>query len=320
MERRDFLKATTSMLATAAIGRHVPAQKTETIDTAWYTQNRKFVQLPMARVAYVERGTVPVSALFMHGFPLNSYQWRGALQRLSKYRHCIAPDVMGLGFTEVPATQPITPATQVMMLAALLDRLNIHAVDLVANDSGGLLSQLFIATYPHRVRTVLLTNCDVDENSPPAEFVPLINLARKGLFVKNVLVPEIADKNLARSQGGLGGVYSYPDRLTDETLDMYLKPLASSDLRMRQADEYAVALGTNVLVPIRKKLHDWKGPARMVWGLKDTLFPVQGSDWLDKTLPGSRGTRRVDDAKLFFPEEMPDLIAEEAVKLWDVKV
>jgi pimeloyl-ACP methyl ester carboxylesterase len=206
------------------------------------------------------------------------------------------------------------------MLAELLDRLNVHSVDLVANDSGGLVSQLFVATYPHRVRTLLLTNCDVDENSPPAEFVPLINLAKKGLFVKNVLVAEIADKNLARSQDGLGGVYSYPDRLADETLDMYLKPLASSDQRMRQADEYAVALGENVLVPIRKKLHQWRGPARMVWGLKDTLFPVQGAEWLDRTLPGSRGIRRVDDAKLFFPEEMPDLIAEEAVKLWDEKV
>ncbi len=320
MKRREFLKAAGSVAATAAIGKHVFAQQAETVDAAWYSQNRKFVQLPLARVAYVERGNGPLTALFMHGFPLNSYQWRGALERLSKYRHCIAPDVMGLGFTEVPAKQAITPATQVKMLGALLDRLNIHVVDLVGNDSGGLLSQLFVATYPHRVRTLFLTNCDVNKNSPPAEFVPLINLAKKGLFVKTVLVPEVADKNLARSAGGLGGVYSYPDKLADETLDIYLKPLASSDLRKRQADEYAVALGENVLVPIREKLHRWKGPARMVWGLKDTLFPVDGAEWLDKTLPGSRGIRHVDDARLFFPEEMPDLIAEEAVRLWDVKI
>jgi len=320
MKRREFVRAATSVIATAAIGKHVFAQQTERIGAAWYTQNRKFVQLPIARVAYVERGNGPFTALFVHGFPLNSYQWRGALERLSNYRHCIAPDVMGLGFTEVPATQPITPATQVKMLVSLLDRLNIHTVDLVGNDSGGLVSQLFVATYPRRVRTLLLTNCDVDKNSPPAEFVPLINLAKKGSFVNTVLVPEIADKNLARSPSGLGGVYSYPDKLEDETLDMYLKPLASSDLRKRQADEYAVALGENVLVPISEKLHHWKGPARMVWGLKDTLFPVQGAEWLNKTLPGSHGIRRVDDAKLFFPEEMPDLIAEEAVKLWDVRV
>jgi pimeloyl-ACP methyl ester carboxylesterase len=292
------------------------AQRTESVDAAWYTENRKFVQLSMARVAYVERGDGPLTALFLHGFPLNSYQWRGALDRLGKYRRCIAPDVMGLGFTEAPATQAITPATQVKMLASLLDRLNIHAVDLVGNDSGGLVSQLFLAAYPHRIRTLLLTNCDVDKNSPPAEFVPLINLAKKGQFVQTVLVPEIADKNLARSPGGLGGVYSYPDKLEDETLDIYLKPLASSDLRKRQADEYAVALGENVLVPIRERLHRWKGPARMVWGMKDTLFPVQGAEWLDRTLPGSRGIRRVDNAKLFFPEEMPDLIAEEAATLW----
>jgi haloalkane dehalogenase len=37
-------------------------------------------------------------------------------------------------------------------------------------------------------------------------------------------------------------------------------------------------------------------------------------------LPGSQGIRKVEDAKLFFPEEMPDLIAEEAVKLWDARV
>ena len=320
IKRREFLKAATSVMATAAIGKHVFAQQTKTVDATWYAQNRKFVELSMARVAYVERGNGPFTALFLHGFPLNGYQWRGALERLGNHRHCIAPDVMGLGFTEVPATQTITPATQVRLLAALLDRLTIQTVDLVGNDSGGLVSQLFLAVYPHRVRTLLLTNCDVDKNSPPAEFVPLINLAKKGLFVKTVLVPEIADKDLARSPGGLGGVYSYPDKLEDETLDIYLKPLASSDLRMRQADEYAVALGANVLVPIREKLHHWKGPARMVWGLKDTLFPVQGAEWLDRTFPGSRGIRRVDGAKLFFPEEMPDLIAEEAVKLWDVSL
>ena len=33
---------------------------------------------------------------------------------------------------------------------------------------------------------------------------------------------------------------------------------------------------------------------------------------------GSRGVRRLEDANLFFPEEMPDLIAEEAEMLWNL--
>jgi haloalkane dehalogenase len=45
---------------------------------------------------------------------------------------------------------------------------------------------------------------------------------------------------------------------------------------------------------------------------------VKWADWLDKTLPHSRGVRRFDGAKLFFREEMLDIIAQEAIKLWSV--
>ena len=59
--------------------------------------------------AYVERGHGKV-ALFLHGFPLNGFQWRGVLARFSKYRRCIAPDLMGLGYTETNDEVDITPS------------------------------------------------------------------------------------------------------------------------------------------------------------------------------------------------------------------
>jgi pimeloyl-ACP methyl ester carboxylesterase len=272
----------------------------------------------MSKVAYAEHGRGPV-ALFVHGYPLNGFQWRGALERLHKHRRCIAPDVMGMGFTETPEGQPISPVTQAEMLAALLDSLHVDAVDLVANDSGGLVSQHFLAKYPQRVRTLLLTNCDVDENNPPAGFVPFAKLAQEGTFVDKVIVPQLDNKALARSARGLGGVaYTYPEKLADETIEMYFRPLVESPLKRSQVNEYAVSMGVNSLVAIRENLRQWKGPARMVWALKDTLFGVQWADWLDRTLPGSRGVRQVEGANLFFPEEMPDLISEEAMKLWGV--
>jgi hypothetical protein len=48
------------------------------------------------------------------------------------------------------------------------------------------------------------------------------------------------------------------------------------------------------------------------------LFGVEWAEWLNRTLPGSRGIRRVEGANLFFPEEMPDLIAEETKGLWGI--
>lgn len=87
-----------------------------------------------------------------------------------------------MGFTQTPEGQAISPTTQVEMLGALLDSLHADAVDFVANNSGGLVAQLFVAKYPQRVRTLLLTNCDVDENSPPPPFLPFIEVAKKRRF------------------------------------------------------------------------------------------------------------------------------------------
>jgi haloalkane dehalogenase len=75
---------------------------------------------------------------------------------------------MSLGYTETAESQEITPETQAEMLAEFLDVLEIKVVDVVSNDSGGEVAQIFVARYPTRVRTLLLSNCDVDTNSPSA--------------------------------------------------------------------------------------------------------------------------------------------------------
>jgi hypothetical protein len=41
--------------------------------------------------------------------------------------------------------------------------------------------------------------------------------------------------------------------------------------------------------------------------------------WLDRTFPGSRGIRWVSGGKLFFPEEFPDVVTEEARRLWNAR-
>ena len=314
MKRREFVTITSGTLLALAVnprslGASLPSE------TAWWREARKFAELPFSRVAYVERGEGP-AALFIHGWSLNGYQWRGALERLHRQRRCLAPDMMSMGWTETPAEQEISPATQAIMLGQLLDKLRIDAVDLVANDSGGLTAQLFLAKYPARVRTLLLTNCDVDENSPPPQFLPFIEKARQGTLVDEFVVPQADDKARARSAAGVGAFYTHPERLSDETIETYFRPFATSKLKRTQLNQFSVAMATNPLVAIREDLRHWKGAARMVWGLNDPLFGVKWAEWLDRTLPGSCGIRRVEAANLFFPEEMPDLIAEEATKLW----
>ena len=321
MQRREFMKLTATMLASGALMGYLPralasASSNKGIDAKAFHASRRFLQTWFGRIAYIERGTGDV-ALFLHGFPLNSFQWRGALDRLSNHRRCIAPDFMALGYTEVAEGQSVAPHAQVAMLIALLDALGIERVDLVASDSGGAVAQLFVTRHAERVRTLLLTNCDTEHESPPAAMLPVIALSHAGKFVDQWLAPWLADKALARSPQGIGGMcFSNPADPTDEAIDCYFTPLVSSPRRKALVHAYAMALEHNPLEDIGPALRKCNVPTRIVWGMDDTIFSPAGAEYLDRTFGHSLGIRRVANAKLFYPEERPDLIAEEARKLW----
>jgi haloalkane dehalogenase len=118
MKRRDFLTITSGTMLALAVKPRLSSASPASEAASWH-KARKFVDLPFGRVAYVEKGEGP-AALFIHGWSLNGYQWRGAFDRLHTQRRCIAPDMMSMGWTETPDAQEISPATQAAMLGQLL--------------------------------------------------------------------------------------------------------------------------------------------------------------------------------------------------------
>lgn len=321
MKRRAFLRTMAVTLAAGTMGAAMHPSKAASVaqarplDAATYRRERRYAHLPCGDIAYLDRGHGP-AALFLHGFPLNSFQWRGAIDRLSPHRRCISADWMGLGYTRVAPGQSVAPAAQAAMLAALLDNLGIDTVDVIANDSGGAIAQLFVTHYPGRVRSMLLTNCDVENDSPPAALMPVIDMSRKGEFVDHWLAPWLADKALARSPQGIGGMcFQYPDHPTDEAIDYYLSPLCTG-AQKPLVHAYALGLSPNPLAGIEPALKRCRVPTRILWGTGDDIFSQASPDYLLRTLGNPRGVRRIPGAKLFFPEEYPDLIAEEARHLW----
>ena len=324
MNRRNILAASfgamvTSTIGVPALGQAVSAgsPNDDAAAARRYDRERRFAETTFGRIAHIDRGTGH-AALFLHGFPLSSFQWRGAIDRLSRYRRCVAPDLMGLGYTQVSPGQSVTPASQADMLAALLDRLEIRQVDLVTNDSGGAVAQLFVTKYAQRARTLLLTNCDVETDSPPPALLPIIELARAGLYPDLCLEPWLRHKDVARSPMGLGGMcYTDPGHPTDAALDQYLGPLVASPERKALVNRCVLGFTPNPLDGITSHLRQCVVPTRIVWGLGDTIFSPRNPDYLAGILPHVMGIRRIDEAKLFFPEEYPNIIADEARLLWD---
>ena len=319
MDRREFLGVAASAVAVSALARCASSLNlsADTLDAASFHASRRFVETRFGRIAHVERGSGD-AALFLHGFPLNGFQWRGAIDRLSAVRRCIAPDFLALGYTEVAEGQSVAPDAQVAMLVEWMDKLSVASADVIASDSGGAVAQILATRHPERVRTLLLTNCDTEPDSPPPALKPVIELSREGRFVDEWLAPWLADKQLARSPHGIGGkCYVDSAHPTDEAIDTYFTPLVSSPRRKALVHAYAVALDINPLEGITSALARSTVPTRVVWGTSDDIFSAASPDYLERTLGTSRGVRRLAGRKLFWPEERPDIVADEARRLWN---
>jgi pimeloyl-ACP methyl ester carboxylesterase len=145
------------------------------------------------------------------------------LADLSDIRRSIAVDLLAHGDTEIAPEQDVSVTANAKMLKEFLGALKIDQVDLVGNDSGGGISQIFAALYPERVRSFTLTNCDTHDNWPPEAFKPFLAMAAAG-GLRGTLDAMLADKSVYRSPRALGPAYQHPEQLSDDSIETYLRP------------------------------------------------------------------------------------------------
>jgi pimeloyl-ACP methyl ester carboxylesterase len=252
-------------------------------------------------IAYAEQGKGPV-ALFVHGVLLNGHLWRHQLAALSDIRRCIAPDLLTHGDTEIAKEQDVSVTANAKMLRELLDALDIEQVDLVGNDSGGGIAQIFAAHNPQRLRSLTLTNCDAHDNWPPKAFKPFLEMAAGG-GLPSTLSAMVSDKNVYRSPQSLGPAYEHPERVTDETIDLYLTPHLRTAQRTHDLERFLAAFDPSHTVAIEAQLRKLQVPTLIAWGTDDVYFDVKWADWLAAAIPGTRRNVRFKGARIFFPEE-----------------
>jgi pimeloyl-ACP methyl ester carboxylesterase len=263
------------------------------------------IETPSGRMSYAEAGSGPV-ALFVHGVIMNKHLWRRQLAGLSDIRRCIAVDLLAHGDTEIDPKQDVTVTANANMLREVLDALKIAKVDVVGNDSGGGISQIFAALNPDRVRTLTLTNCDTHDNWPPEAFKPFVEMTIAG-GLSATLNAMLTDKAIYRSPGALGPAYEHPEQVSDEAIEIYLRPLVRTEQRTRDLQRFVAAFDHKHTVAIEPKLRQLQAPTLIVWGTDDIYFPVKWAHWLAKTIPGAKPPVELERARLFFIEERAEL-------------
>jgi len=265
--------------------------------------HRHSIATRSGEISYIDvdpERTGPV-ALFVHGVATNAYLWRNVIGALSGKRRCVALDLPLHGQSPVTAGQDLSIAALAAGLEDFCDALGLTGIDLVANDTGGAVAQIFAARHPERLASFTLTNCDTAGNLPPEEFKPTVELARAGDLAPTA-VALFADLDAA-AKVAFGNGYEHLDRVDPAVIRSYLEPCFGSLERAREFERMLAAMDDADLEAVTPRLRELTVPTLIVWGTGDAFFDVSWAYWLRDTIPGTTRVVTVDGARLFFPDE-----------------
>jgi pimeloyl-ACP methyl ester carboxylesterase len=266
--------------------------------------------------SYVDTGGPGRPALFVHGVGTSSYLWRHVIGQLGSQRRCVAVDLPLHGRTPAAAGQDFSLPGLARFVADCCDALELADVDLVANDTGGAVAQVFAAGHAERLHTLTLTNCEAHDNVPPKALLPAVLLARTGLPVWR-LTPRLA-RDIPRGRKRFyGSGYQDVASLPEGIARAWLEPLFGTAESARQFQRLMASLRARDLLAAEPALARLHVPTLIVWGTGDRFFQRKWAYWLRDTIPGATEVVEIDGARLFFPDERAAELTAALHRHWD---
>jgi pimeloyl-ACP methyl ester carboxylesterase len=267
---------------------------------------RSAVRLPAGTLEYRERGSGP-PLVFVHGAGVNGDLWRKVVPELAGEHRCIALDVPLGGHSIALAGEPDLSLFGVARIVAdFLEALDLSEVTVVANDTGGAVSQALVGRHPERVGRLVLTSCDAFENFPPKAVAYLPWLA--GVPASFRLVGHaLRLRPLQRLPISYGWATHRP--IDPRIVDSFLGGLRSSAGVRRDFARMLRAAAARDTVQAAARLPSFDRPALVVWAADDKFFPREHGRRLAELLPQGR-FELVDDSRTFIPEDNPEALVE----------
>ena len=278
-------------------------------------KHRSQVRTRSGPASYIDTGGPGRPALFVHGVGSSSYLWRHVIDQLGGQRRCVAFDLPLHGRTTAAAGQDFSLPGLARFLADGCEALELTDIDVVANDTGGAITQVFAAGHPERLHTLTLTNCEAHDNVPPKMLLPAVLLARMGLLAP--LATRLA-RDIPRARKRLfGSVYQDITSLPEDIARAWLEPLAGTGESARQFQRLMTSLHARDLLAVEPALARLQVPTLIVWGTGDRTFRLKWAYWLRDTIPGATEVVEIDGARLFFPDERAGELTAALRQHWD---
>ena len=268
----------------------------------------KQIELSAGTIEYQDTGGGPALVL-LHGLMMDASLWDGPIADLSADHRCIAL-TLPLGAHR----HPMHPGADLSLpgiarlVAEFLDRLDLHDVTLIGNDTGGALVQLLMCAGAARVGRVVLASCDAFDNFPPGLTGRTLVLAGKlpprmfGLFMQQMRLRVVRRLPIA---------FGWLTQRGDAATARWMKPVMTQPEIRRDAVRTlrAAAADTHLLAEAAECLPGFNHPALVVWAKGDRVMPPEHGRRLARLLPHGQ-LAEVADSYTLIPLDQPARLAQ----------
>lgn len=245
------------------------------------------VPLPAGRVRVREVGPEDApTLLFVHGLLVDGRVWDGVVAELADRYRCVLPDLpLGAHRTAMEPDADLTPEGIATILDGIVAALGLDEVTVVASDSGGAITQLWIDRGAPRVARVVLTPCDCFDNFLPPGFSLYQLLARVPGAISVVLASTRlrAVRELPIAFGGLTH-----RRIDDALAQSWLGPARVDAGIRRDLGAFLRGISGQRLDAASQRLGAFDRPVLLPWAPEQAWFPIEHARRLATILPDAQ--------------------------------
>lgn len=245
--------------------------------------------------------------LCVHGNPSWSFHFRHLISRMRTTQRVIAPDLIGMGFSEKPADYDYRLETHVRTLEALVDELALERITLVVQDWGGAIGLGLATRRPELIsRLVILNSGAFRSDRMPwriglarAPLFGTLGVRGLGLFSRLALSWAVERKRFSpvERRGYLLPHRNWAERVA---IDAFVRDIPMSPAHPSWAE----------LVRIEEALPGLADkPSLLVWGERDWCFTTWFRDRYRELLPGSESVG-IPDAGHWVLEDAPEQVLD----------
>jgi pimeloyl-ACP methyl ester carboxylesterase len=271
-----------------------------------------WIELSGGTIEYTDTGGDGPVLVLLHGLMMDASLWDEVIANLSADHRCVAPTLpLGAHRVAMHADADLSLPGIARLVAELLDRLDLHDVTLVGNDTGGALVQLLMADGADRVGRVVLASCDAFDNFPPG-------LTGKALVASGRLSPGMfglfMQQMRLRPVRRLPIAFGWLTKRGDAAVVRWIRPvLTQAEIRRDTVRVLRAAAasraGGGLLVATAERLPEFKDPVLVVWASEDRVMPPSHGKRLAALVPAGRLVE-VTDSYTLIPLDQPARLAE----------